>query len=305
MTMSRNWIRMPGAAPWSWPVCSSTPPAWCCTGCPPRADCTPWWLVWPLPRPLSQHDLNAVLPAEPPTGTGQVLRLVDTSPDPAIAAALTARAASEVLVAPLRGAGQLLGVIEVHDRQSRLRRFGAADERLVQTMASHLATALDNCRLLAQLRHDAYHDSLTNLRNRLGFREAAAEVLRRDVMPCAVIVVELGLLSSVNDALGHVWGDRVVLGAGERLRRILPAQVTHRPAGAGHLCRATGQCRGTGRGGDGRTGTGSAQRAVPGRQARRGMHCRGGRGVHRDRTHPGRRHPAATGRRGVACRTRW
>jgi diguanylate cyclase (GGDEF)-like protein len=179
----------------------------------------------PLPRALSQHDLNAVLRAEPTTGTGQVLRLADTSSDPVIAAALTARAASEVLVAPLRGAGQLLGVIEVHDRQSRLRRFGAADERLVQTMASHLATALDNCRLLAQLRHDAYHDSLTNLRNRLGFREAAAEVLRRDVTPCAVIVVELGLQSSVNDALGHVWGDRVVLGAGERLRRILPAQV--------------------------------------------------------------------------------
>jgi diguanylate cyclase (GGDEF)-like protein len=178
-----------------------------------------------LPRPLSQHDLDAVVRAERPTGTGQVLRLVDTSPDPSIAAALTARGATEVLVAPLRGAGQLLGVIEVHDRQSRLRRFGAADERLVQTMASHLATALDNCRLLAQLRHDAYHDSLTNLRNRLGFRETAAKVLGRDVTPCAVIVVELGLLSSVNDALGHIWGDRVVLGAGERLRRILPAQV--------------------------------------------------------------------------------
>jgi diguanylate cyclase (GGDEF)-like protein len=179
----------------------------------------------PLPSPLSRHDLNPVLSADPPTGTGQVLRLVVSSPDPAVAAALTARAASEVLVAPLRGAGQLLGVIEVHDRQSRVRRFGAADERLVETMASHLATALDNCRLLAQLRHDAYHDSLTNLRNRLGFREAAAEVLRRDVTPCAVIVVELGLLSSVTDALGHVWGDRVVLGAGERLRRTLPAGV--------------------------------------------------------------------------------
>ncbi len=179
----------------------------------------------PLPSPLSRHDLNPVLSADPPTGTGQVLRLVDSSPDPAVAAALTARGASEVLVAPLRGAGQLLGVIEVHDRQSRVRRFGAADERLVETMASHLATALDNCRLLAQLRHDAYHDSLTNLRNRLGFREAAAEVLRRDVTPCAVIVVELGLLSSVTDALGHVWGDRVVLGAGERLRRTLPVGV--------------------------------------------------------------------------------
>ena len=34
-------------------------------------------------------------------------------------------------------------------------------------------------RLLAQLRHDAYHDSLTNLRNRLGFRETAAKVACR------------------------------------------------------------------------------------------------------------------------------
>ncbi|MDQ3761110.1 MAG: bifunctional diguanylate cyclase/phosphodiesterase [Actinomycetota bacterium] len=179
----------------------------------------------PLPRPMSQRDVIAVLTADPQAGTGQVLRLMDSSSDPFIASALTARAVSEVLVAPLRGAGQLLGVIEVHDRQSRLRGFGAADVRLVETLASHLATALDNCRLLVQLRHDAYHDSLTTLRNRLGFREAATEVLRRDSTPCAVIVIELGLLSSVNDALGHVWGDRVVLDAGERLRRTLTDQV--------------------------------------------------------------------------------
>lgn len=175
----------------------------------------------PLPRPLSQHDVSAVLPVR----TGQVRRLVDNNWDPVVASALTTRAASEMLVAALRGADQLLGVIEVHDRQSRLRGFGAADVRLVETLASHLATALDNCRLLAQLRHDAYHDSLTSLRNRLGFREAATEVLRRDSAPCAVIVIELGLRSSVNDALGHVWGDRVVLGAGERLRRDLPDQA--------------------------------------------------------------------------------
>ncbi|MGB8961202.1 MAG: bifunctional diguanylate cyclase/phosphodiesterase [Pseudonocardiaceae bacterium] len=179
----------------------------------------------PLPRPLTAHDLGAVLPPDPRTTAARVLREADSRSDPAIAAALTARAASEMLVAPLRGAGQLLGVIEVHDRQSRLRRFGPADVRLVETLASQLATALDNCRLLAQLRHDAYHDSLTNLRNRLGFRAAAAEVLSQESTPCAVIVIELGLLSSVDDALGHLWGDRVVLGAGERLCRILPTQV--------------------------------------------------------------------------------
>ncbi|MGH3865978.1 MAG: putative bifunctional diguanylate cyclase/phosphodiesterase [Pseudonocardiaceae bacterium] len=178
-----------------------------------------------LPRPLSRHDISAVLPASPPVRTGQVRRLVSSSEDPVITAALTTRAASEVLVAAMRGADQLLGVIEVHDRQSRVRGFGAADVRLVETLASHLTTALDNCRLLVQLRHDAYHDSLTKLRNRLGFREAATVVLRRDSAPCAVLVIQLGLRSSVNDALGHVWGDRVLLGAGERLRRALPNQT--------------------------------------------------------------------------------
>ncbi|MBV8997110.1 MAG: bifunctional diguanylate cyclase/phosphodiesterase, partial [Pseudonocardiales bacterium] len=175
----------------------------------------------PLPRSLTQHD---VLATDPPGRTGQVMRLLDSDPDPAVAAALAAREASEMLVAPLRGSGQLLGVLEVHDRHSRLRGFGDADLRLVETLASHLSTALDNCRLLAQLRHDAYHDSLTNLRNRLGFREVASEVLRRDTRPCAVVVIELGLLSVVNDALGQAWGDRVVLGAGERLCRTLADQ---------------------------------------------------------------------------------
>src|SRR5262249_30365297 len=125
----------------------------------------------PLPRPLSHQDMAAVLTADPRARAGQVRRLASGSLDPLIAAALDARAATEVLVGPLQGADQLLGVIEVHDRHSRLRGFGSADVRLVETLASHLATALDNCRLLGQLRYDAYHDNITHLRNRLGFRE--------------------------------------------------------------------------------------------------------------------------------------
>ena len=39
--------------------------------------------------------------------------------------------------------------------------------RLIGTMASHLATALDNRRLLSRLRHDAYHDPLTRMLSQL------------------------------------------------------------------------------------------------------------------------------------------
>jgi diguanylate cyclase (GGDEF)-like protein len=186
----------------------------------------------PLPRPLSEPDITALLVLGPRPGARQVRRLVASGPNPVINAALVAREANEILVAPLQGADQLLGVIEVHDRHSHMRGFGAADVRLVETLSSHLSTALDNCRLVGQLRYDAYHDSLTDLRNRLGFREAANEVLGYGSTPCAVLVIELGLLSAVNDALGQAWGDRVVLGAGDRLCRTLdPRALTARLEG--------------------------------------------------------------------------
>jgi diguanylate cyclase (GGDEF)-like protein len=144
---------------------------------------------------------------------------------------LERRGAREALVVALHGAHQPLGILEVHDRQSRLRGFSAADLRVVRTLASHLATAIDNRRLLARLRHDAYHDPLTGLRNRLGFRQAAAERLSRHERG-AVVVFDLGVLASVNNALGHGWGDRTVLAAATRLRKcvgdgVLTARLEH------------------------------------------------------------------------------
>ncbi|GDY29386.1 putative bifunctional diguanylate cyclase/phosphodiesterase [Gandjariella thermophila] len=134
--------------------------------------------------------------------------------------ALLRRGAHEALVVPLRGATQLLGAVEAHDRLSRWRGFGKADIQLLRTLASHLATAVDNRRLLARLRHDAYHDPLTGLLNRPGFREAAAEPVRTH--PDAVVLrVDLDVLSTVSDALGHAWGDRMVVAAGRRLREAL------------------------------------------------------------------------------------
>ncbi|MDQ3887124.1 MAG: EAL domain-containing protein, partial [Actinomycetota bacterium] len=174
----------------------------------------------PLLRTLTAQEITSALRVDPGQDTDGVRRLGGHNHTDAV----DARGVSEVLLAPLRGAEQILGVVEVHDRQSRFRGFGEADRRLVGTLASHLTTAMDNRRLLAKLRHDAYHDTLTELRNRLGFREAAAKVLRGGEL-CAVVVVNLDLLPSVNDALGHVWGDRLVIVAGQRLLAALPSGV--------------------------------------------------------------------------------
>src|SRR5699024_1330158 len=125
-----------------------------------------------------------------------------TEAEPEVRTALVARAAQEAVVVPLRSGGKLLGAVEAHDRASRWRGFGRYDVQLLGTMASHLATALDNRRLLATLRHDAYHDPLTGLLNRPGFRQVAADPLqqRADVV---VLRVDLDSFTTVSDALGY------------------------------------------------------------------------------------------------------
>lgn len=134
--------------------------------------------------------------------------------------ALHLRGAYESLVVPLRGPHQLLGVVEVHDRVSRWRGFGRADVRLLHTLSSHLATAMDNRRLLARLRHDAYHDPLTGLLNRTGFRQVTDDALRSG-STVVVLRVDFELQTAVSEALGHAWGDRMVVAAGHRLQEAL------------------------------------------------------------------------------------
>jgi predicted signal transduction protein with EAL and GGDEF domain len=139
---------------------------------------------------------------------------------PEIRQALVERNAHEALVVPLRSASHLLGVVEAHDKLSRWRGFGQADLRMIGTTASHLATALDNRRLLATLRHDAYHDPLTGLHNRPGFRQVATELLASN--PGSVMLrVDLEVQPAISDALGYAWSDRITIAAGRRLRDAL------------------------------------------------------------------------------------
>ncbi|GAB1515517.1 putative bifunctional diguanylate cyclase/phosphodiesterase [Actinophytocola sp. KF-1] len=145
-------------------------------------------------------------------------RRVDALPE--VRAALVQRNAQEALVVPLRSASHLLGVVEAHDKLSRWRGFGQADVRMIGTTASHLATALDNRRLLATLRHDAYHDPLTGLYNRPGFRQVATELLTTN--PGSVMLrLDLEVQPAISDALGYAWSDRIVIAAGRRLRETL------------------------------------------------------------------------------------
>ncbi len=148
--------------------------------------------------------------------TGRARASTDRSPLPAVLGALRERDAWDVLVVPLRSGDRDRGYLEVRDRLSRWGRFRDQDLQLLETLSGHVATALDNLRLLESLRHEAYHDAVTGLRNRLGLHVEGQAAIGQG-WGSAIILVELDVLSQVNNALGHDRGERLLRMAGDRL----------------------------------------------------------------------------------------
>jgi diguanylate cyclase (GGDEF)-like protein/PAS domain S-box-containing protein len=71
-----------------------------------------------------------------------------------------------------------------------------------------------------RIAHMAHHDALTDLPNRVQFREAMTEALRSvaDGEKLAVLYIDLDHFKDVNDTFGHPIGDVLLLQVSERLR---------------------------------------------------------------------------------------
>jgi diguanylate cyclase (GGDEF)-like protein len=77
--------------------------------------------------------------------------------------------------------------------------------------------------LKEQLRHQAFHDALTGLPNRVLFTESVARALEGSGSP-SVLFLDLDDFKLVNDTWGHAAGDELLVHAAERLRRAVRAE---------------------------------------------------------------------------------
>jgi diguanylate cyclase (GGDEF)-like protein len=76
----------------------------------------------------------------------------------------------------------------------------------------------------AENQHQALHDALTGLPNRTLLRDRAGQAIRqsdRELVPTALLLIDLDRFKEVNDTLGHHYGDRLLVQVGQRLQGAL------------------------------------------------------------------------------------
>jgi diguanylate cyclase (GGDEF)-like protein len=124
---------------------------------------------------------------------------------------------TRVCIVPLVARGEFYGVVTAPVADGPIR--SDLWERL-QGVANQGATALQNATLVEQIRHQALHDVLTGMPNRLLFEDRLAQALattRREGGQVAVLFVDLDGFKKVNDTHGHACGDELLKQAARRL----------------------------------------------------------------------------------------
>jgi diguanylate cyclase (GGDEF)-like protein len=122
-------------------------------------------------------------------------------------------ATTSCIIVPLKGGGQVRGVLNLADKEGG----GSFDEEIdlpvVEQIAELIGAGIYNVELYREMERRAKTDSLTNLANRRGVEEALVREIdrsRRYGSRLTVMMLDVDQLKDVNDKVGHPAGDAVL-----------------------------------------------------------------------------------------------
>jgi diguanylate cyclase (GGDEF)-like protein len=194
--------------------------------------------------PASQADasgLDRIRPADVPE-LAQLLKSPNPEPlvidlaDSPLLGALQELGVVHCLAVPIATAERLLGclIVSVLEHPERLGLSPELRDRL-SGVAAHAVTALENGRLVDHITHQASHDPLTGVCNRVGFSEKLSLVTdqaQRTGAPVGLFYVDLDEFKQVNDRHGHVVGDQLLRAVADRLSELVrPSDTVARLGG--------------------------------------------------------------------------
>lgn len=200
--------------------------------------------VWFFDTETAVLSAVASLPHDPDLATralpaGSVPELALGAPEPAVihaetasplvAAEMHAAGALHAVTVPLTAHGTFLGAVVAGYTRADTPELDHHVLGRLQALADQAAAAVENARLLDQIRHQAIHDELTGLPTRRLMEDRAAQALalaRRSGSTLGLLFVDLDHFKSVNDTLGHAAGDALIRAVGERLVRCVRSSDT-------------------------------------------------------------------------------
>ena len=123
------------------------------------------------------------------------------------------------MAAPIYERGEVAGSLAVATRRPG-RHYEDGDQQALLSLAEHAGLALDHARALEKAAYEALHDSLTALPNRSLFLDRVQLALgraRRTETSVGVVVCDLDGFKTINDSLGPIAGDRLLVAVARRL----------------------------------------------------------------------------------------
>ncbi len=164
--------------------------------------------------------------------TGKASLHHSAAPDRTVTADPVAGEYRDAIVAPLMNRLTAIGAIIAVDRDEEFDSFDDDDLKLFETLVAHASASLERARLVEELRyevdsksHQATHDMLTGLPNRMLFLTRAATALGVSD-GVAIVLLDIDSFKDVNDTLGHAIGDRLLCEISERLLRAVSGRAT-------------------------------------------------------------------------------